>query len=170
MNTVKIKSHKYPDRPHVEVEGKLLSETPHYFFVVCEKNSLLKHFIKDEAYLLDYDTLHFLSKYHGYTVSISIDEQYKPVKIFCNISTPCQMDDEGNITYIDLDMDYVKSNTGQWFLRNNDMFLESTKRYNYPLQLTNFALVSLQELKTNIKNNVFPFGIDNFKDVDGPIK
>ncbi|WP_414044037.1 DUF402 domain-containing protein [Macrococcus animalis] len=170
MNTIKIKSHKYPNRPHVEVEGKLLSETSHYFFVACEKNTLLKHYLKNESYLLDYKTLHFLSKYHGYTVSISIDEDDNPVKIFCNISTPCEKDEEGNITYIDLDMDYVKSNTGQWFLRNNDMFLESTKKYNYPLQLTNFALVSLQELKNNIKNDVFPFGIENFKDVDGPIK
>ncbi|WP_414045013.1 DUF402 domain-containing protein [Macrococcus equi] len=170
MQSVTIKSHKYPDRPHIEIQGTLLSETPHYYFVACEKNTLLKHYIKDEAYQLEHKTLHFLSKYHGYTVSISIDENDQPVKIFCNISTPCSMDDAGNITYIDLDMDYVKSNTGQWFLRNNDMFLESTKQYHYPLQLTNFALVSLQELKNNIKNNVFPFGIDNFKDVDGALK
>ncbi|MGK0577535.1 DUF402 domain-containing protein [Macrococcus capreoli] len=170
MQAINIKSYKYPDRPHVEVQGTLLSETPHYYFVACDKNTLLKHHIKNEAYKIDYKTLHFLSKYHGYTVSISIDEQDKPVSIFCNISTPCHKDADGNITYIDLDMDYVKSNTGQWFLRNNDLFLESSKKYQYPLQLTNFALVSLQELKNNIKDNVFPFGIENFKDVDGPLK
>lgn len=170
MNTVKIISHKYPERPHIEVQGKLLSETSHYFFVACEKGTIMHHFIKGEQYTLEYKTLHFLSKYHGYTVSISIDEHDQPVKVFCNISTPCTSDDKGNITYIDLDLDYVKSNTGQWFLRNNDTFLENTKKFHYPFQLTNFALVSLQELKNNIKNNVFPFGIENFKDVDGKIK
>lgn len=170
MKQIKIKSNKYPDRPHVEVQGDLLSETSHYFFVSCEKNTPLKHFINDKTYHLEYKTLHFLSKYHGYTVSISIDEHNKPVKTFCNISTPCHIDDNGDITYIDLDMDYVKTNTDQWFLRNNDLFLESTRKYQYPLQLTNFALVSLQELKNNIKNNVFPFGIEDFNNTLEPIQ
>lgn len=164
LEQLKIKSHKYPHRPHIEVEGTLLKETDQYFLVICDETTKLRHFIRNIDIPLQYETLHFLSKYHGYSVSIALDKAYQPIKIFCNISSPCERDTDGNIVYLDLDLDYVKTDSDEWILRNNDMFLENSAKFNYPFQLANFALVSLQELKNNIEADKFPFNEQNFSD------
>lgn len=161
---IKIKSYKYPDIPHVEFTGELIEETRHYWFVKCPADTALHHYINHETYIFKNQTLHFFSKYHGYTVSISLDDEIKPVSMFCNISTPCT-DVDGCITYIDIDMDYVKTSEGLWFLKNHEMYLENSEKYHYPIQLTNFAVVSLQELKNNIMNGVFPFDVTDFSEI-----
>ncbi|KAA1037618.1 DUF402 domain-containing protein [Macrococcus equipercicus] len=163
-DTILIKSYKYPNNPHVEYKGKLLDETSHYWLVYCPKFNELKHFINEQTYISEHASLHFFSKYHGYTVSICIDDDMKPLSMFCNISTPCK-NENGNITYIDIDMDYVKTSEGLWFLKNHEMYLKNSRKYHYPIQLTNFAVVSLQELKNNITNGVFPFGVQQFDTV-----
>jgi hypothetical protein len=160
-HTITIKSYKYPNVPHIEFEGKLLEETAHYWLVFAPSSNELKHYINQQTYQSDHDSLHFFSKYHGYTVSIYIDDDMRPISMFCNISTPCTNVDDA-ITYIDIDMDYVKSNEGLWFLKNHENYVRNSKKYHYPIQLTNFAAVSLQELKTNITNGVFPFGVKQF--------
>lgn len=162
LEKIKIKSHKYPHRPHIEVEGTLLKETEQYFLVMCDESATLKHFIRNTELPFQYKTLHFLSKYYGYSVFITLNNAYEPIKIFCNISSPCERNKNGDIAYLDLDLDYVKTSHNEWVLRNNDMFLENSAKFNYPFQLANFTLVSLQELKNNIADNKFPFNVTDF--------
>ncbi|RXK17276.1 DUF402 domain-containing protein [Macrococcus sp. DPC7161] len=162
---IKIISKKYPRIPHLEFEGILIEETPRYFFVYCDKNTVLTHHINKETYITPHQTLHFFSKYHGYTVSIGIDDNFKPINSFCNISTPCLKDEAGNITYTDLEMDYVQKDNGKWELLKHEDFVKRSQLMHYPFQLTNFALVSLQELKNNISDGIFPFGVETYEDV-----
>ncbi|WP_165980718.1 DUF402 domain-containing protein [Macrococcus carouselicus] len=164
-NTITIKSCKYPNVPYIEYSGELLEETSHYWFVKCPENTVLKHYIKNKEIVYEYASLHFFSKYHGYTVSIAINDRMEPVSTFCNISTPCTYQD-GFITYTDIDIDYVKSSAGEWFIKNSDVYIDNSRTYHYPIQLTNFAVVSLQELKNNIADDVFPFGISNFSSIE----
>ncbi|ULG72338.1 DUF402 domain-containing protein [Macrococcus brunensis] len=163
-NTITIRSYKYPNVPYIEYSGELLEETSHYWFVKCPENNILKHHIKNKEIVYQEASLHFFSKYHGYTVSIAINEKMEPISMFCNISTPCTYKD-GYITYIDIDMDYVKSNQ-EWYIKNSDTYVTNSRTFNYPIQLTNFAVVSLQELKNNIADNVFPFGVTNFSSIE----
>lgn len=161
---ITIKSYKYPHIPHIEFSGELVEETSHYWLVHCPPNTELKHYINNQSYRFEDRSLHFFSKYHGYTVKISVTDDMKPICMFCNISTPCKSEN-GSITYIDIDMDYVKTTKGLWFLKNHEMYLNNSVKYHYPIQLTNFAVVSLQELKNNITNGVFPFGVSDFSEL-----
>ncbi|GGB06615.1 DUF402 domain-containing protein [Macrococcus hajekii] len=165
MTQITIKSYKYPNVPYIEYSGELLEETSHYWFVKCPENNILKHHIKNKELTYKEASLHFFSKYHGYTVSIAINEQMAPISMFCNISTPCTFKD-GHITYTDIDIDYVKSSDGQWFIKNSDTYIENSRQFHYPIQLTNFAVVSLQELKNNIADGIFPFDVSNFSSIE----
>lgn len=161
-DSITIQSFKYPNIPHVQYSGEILEETPQYWFVHCQPNTILTHYINNETYTFETRSLHFFSKYHGYTVSIAVNDDMEPLSMFCNISTPCSMKN-GTIQYIDIDMDYVLTKENGWYLKNKDTYLKNSDAYNYPIQLTNFALISLQELENNIANGKFPFNVKNFR-------
>ncbi|MEI5906837.1 DUF402 domain-containing protein [Bacillus spongiae] len=74
---------------------------------------------------------------------------------------------KGNeLSFVDLDLDFVKPQNEDWQVIDEEEFETNSIKYNYPLELKEGALQSLEKMKYSIKEKKFPFNdsvLERFK-------
>lgn len=159
-----MKTYKYPDISHYEWEGELLEATEDYVLVLCKPNRVLKHYTKNAEFVLENTAVEYFSLKEGFTVSMSIEDN-RIVQYYCNICMPCTFDGDV-LSFVDLDLDYVKRRGKGFEVVDEDEFLENQLKYQYPKELISFAVNTLDELKQKVKNKISPFDLTHFYGVD----
>ncbi len=77
---------------------------------------------------------------------------------YCNVITPPEFDD-GEIRYVDLDLDVTVRAGGTIELLDADEFEEHRLRYNYPPDVVRHAQAAVGELSALAQRGQFPFDL-----------
>jgi uncharacterized protein len=161
---INIKALKYPESLHYEWEGELVSKTSEYVTVLCKPGRKLKHYSKDTTFTINNTSLEFFSLKEGFTVAMEI-ENGSIVSYYCNVALPSVL--RGNeIYFVDLDLDLVKKQNEQWEVIDEEEFETNSFKYNYPPELKEGAIRSLEEMKSRVNKKEFPFNesvLESFK-------
>ncbi|MCG1010758.1 DUF402 domain-containing protein [Salinicoccus sp. ID82-1] len=83
------------------------------------------------------------------------------LEYYCNIALPPEYED-GNVSFIDLDVDIVKIPGEDWKMVDYDEFIVNSRLLNYPEDIFQFVEHSVDKLKSRIEKQSFPF--DGFFD------
>lgn len=152
---IKIKALKYPDILHYEWEGELLRHTPDYVLVLCKPGRKLVHHTKNKVFTVNNTSLEFFSLREWFTAALEIEEG-KVVSAYCNVAKPSDFHN-GEISFIDLDLDYIQEKNKDWKVVDEDEFELNSIKYNYPVELKNEAVNALAKLKEEVQLGNFPF-------------
>lgn len=152
---IKIKALKYPDILHYEWEGELLRLTPDYVLVLCKPGRKLIHHTKNKVFTVNNTSLEFFSLKQWFTAAMEIEEG-KVVSAYCNVAKP-SLFQNGEISFLDLDLDYIKEKNKEWKVVDEDEFELNSIKYKYPVELKNGAVKALEKLKEEVKKGNFPF-------------
>ncbi|WP_252183332.1 DUF402 domain-containing protein [Rossellomorea vietnamensis] len=132
--------------------------------MLCKPGRKLKHYSRDTTFIFDNTSLEYFSLKEGFTVAMEI-KNGSIVSYYCNVALPSVL--RGNeISFVDLDLDLVKKQDEQWEVIDEEEFETNSLKYNYPLELKEGAILSLEEMKSKVKNQVFPFNesvLERFK-------
>lgn len=150
-----MKSLKYPDIPHYEWKGHLLRKTPEYVMVLGESGREMKHHTKNTTFTIEVTSIEYFFLKEGYTVAMEIEEG-KILSYYCNIAMPSVLHGD-QISFVDLDLDLVKGRNADWMIVDEDEFEIHSVKYDYPAELKEYALKSLDLLQKKINEDLFPF-------------
>ncbi|WP_407269928.1 DUF402 domain-containing protein [Radiobacillus sp. PE A8.2] len=154
-NIINIKALKYPNIPHYEWKGEIIHQTADYVLVICKYGRKLKHHTKGKIFTVNNTSLEYFSLTDWHTVAMAIEEG-KPVAYYCNIAMP-SIWNETELTFVDLDLDFVKGSNEEWKVVDEDEFQTNSEKYNYPAHLIEKAPEALADLKGRVKAATFPF-------------
>lgn len=152
---IKIKALKHPNIPHYEWEGELLRHTPDYVLVLCKPGRKLIHHTKNKVFTVNNTSLEFFSLNECFTAAMEIEEG-KVVSAYCNVAKPSVFHN-GEISFIDLDLDYIQEKNKEWKVVDEDEFELNSIKYKYPVELKNEAVKALAKLKEEVRLGNFPF-------------
>lgn len=152
---IKIKALKFPDILHYEWEGELLSHTPDYVLVLCKPGRKLFHHTKNKVFSINNTSLEFFSLKEWFTVAMEVEDG-NIVSFYCNVAKPSVIIND-QISFIDLDLDYIQDKNKEWKVVDEDEFETNSIKYKYPAELKNEALKALAKLKEEVRTGKFPF-------------
>ncbi|NYE07575.1 hypothetical protein F4694_004386 [Bacillus niacini] len=152
---IKIKALKFPDILHYEWEGELLRHTPDYVLVLCKPGRKLIHHTKNKVFTVNNTSLEFFSLSEWFTAAMEIEDG-KVVSAYCNVAKPSFFHN-GEISFIDLDLDYIQEKYKEWKVVDEDEFESNSIKYKYPVELKDEALKALAKLKEEVRIGNFPF-------------
>lgn len=155
-NVIKIKALKFPDILHYEWEGELLCHTPDYVLVLCKPGRKLIHHTKNKVFTVNNMSLEFFSLKEWFTAALEIEEG-KVVSAYCNVAKPSVYDKDGEISFIDLDLDYIQEKNKEWKVVDEYEFESNSIKYKYPVELKKEAVKALAKLKEAVRIGNFPF-------------
>ncbi len=75
------------------------------------------------------------------------------------------MEESNKIEYVDLDLDVIMRNTGQWFLDDEDEFVENARSWRYPSAVVEEAQDAAAWLVEQAKALRLPFGFKRMEEV-----
>lgn len=78
------------------------------------------------------------------------------VSTYCNVAKPSVFNND-EITFIDLDLDYIQENNKEWKVVDEEEFESNSIKYKYPVELKNEAIKALAKLKEEIRIGKYPF-------------
>jgi uncharacterized protein len=61
-------------------------------------------------------------------------EEGKVVSVYCNVAKPSDFHN-GEISFIDLDLDYIQEKNKEWKIVDEDEFESNSIKYKYPVEL-----------------------------------
>lgn len=152
---IKIKALKYTDILHYKWEGELLHHTPDYVLVLCRPGRKLVHHTKNKVFTIKNTSLEYFSLNEWFTAAMEIEEG-EVVSAYCNVAKP-SIFHNGEISFIDLDLDYIKEKNKEWKVVDEDEFELNSIKYKYPAELKNEAVKALAKLKEEVRLGNFPF-------------
>ncbi|WP_394236168.1 DUF402 domain-containing protein [Niallia oryzisoli] len=152
---INVKGLKHPDISHYEWQGELLEQTDDYVIIHCKPGTQINHHTKNKAYTTNNHWLDFFFKKEWYTVSIEIENR-KIITYYCNIALP-PIIGNSQISFVDLDLDYVKKHDENWKVVDEDEFELNSSKYNYSAEMKQSAIEALEKLKKTVRNKEFPF-------------
>lgn len=156
MNTmIQIQALKYGNIPHYEWETTLLEQTDSYVIVTGEYGRQLHHYTKGKVFTVNNRSIEFFSLDSWFTVSMNIMDG-EVQEYYCNIAQPSQLAD-GKLTFVDLDLDYIRNKEGIWRVVDEDEFEVNAVRYQYPQQLIEQARMELERFRIMVERQQFPF-------------
>ncbi|WP_449619729.1 DUF402 domain-containing protein [Robertmurraya sp. Marseille-Q9965] len=152
---IKIKALKFPDTLHYEWEGQLLCHTPDYVVVLCEPGRKLIHYTKNKVFTINNTSLEFFFLKEWFTAAMEVEDG-NVVSTYCNVAKPSVFNND-EITFIDLDLDYIQENNKEWKVVDEEEFESNSIKYKYPVELKNEAIKALAKLKEEIRIGKYPF-------------
>lgn len=94
-------------------------------------------------------------RYEGFTLQLDL-EQDGTMRGYSNIGLPPTITDE-EIHFIDLDVDLIAREPGEWQLVDEEEFDINRVRYGYPDALVGQVWHTVAEVKRRIQHQQFPF-------------
>lgn len=155
VKDIKMKALKYPNILHYEWEGELLLHTSDYVLVLCKPGRELIHHTKNKVFTVNNTSLEFFSLKEWFTAAMVIEEGMV-VSAYCNVAKPSVFLN-GELSFIDLDLDYIKEKNKEWKVVDEDEFASNSIKYKYPVELKNEAVKALAMLKEAVRIGKFPF-------------
>jgi uncharacterized protein len=152
---VKITALKYQNILHYEWEGELLLHNPEFLLVLCKPGRKLIHHTKNKVFTIDNTSLEYFSLKEMFTAAIEVKDG-KVISTYCNIAMPSTFTD-GEIRFIDLDLDYIKEKDNKWTLVDEDEFEVNSIKYGYPHELKKQTIIAVKRLKAEVRQGIFPF-------------
>lgn len=157
-NVITIKALKYPGTLHYEWEGSVIEQTSDYILLLCEANRKLIHHTKGKIFTEPNVSIEYFSLKKWYTAAMKI-ESGEIIEYYCNVAKPSIL--KGNtLSFIDLDLDLLKSKDEAWRVVDEDEFEENRIKLKYPFELQKQARVALEQLKSRALKGNFPFNKD----------
>ncbi|MBO0992461.1 DUF402 domain-containing protein [Bacillus sp. SD088] len=153
--TIQIQALKYPNIPHYEWEGELVKQTSEYIIVLCKQGRKLKHYTRNQTFIMDNTSIEVFSLKEGFTAAMEIEGK-QITSYYCNVALPSEFENN-QIRFIDLDLDLIKKRQGDWQVVDEDEFEENSVKYHYTPELKKRALLELEELKRKVADKEFPF-------------
>lgn len=152
---VKITALKYLNIPHYEWEGELLLNDPEFLLVLCKPGRKLIHHTKNNVFTIDNTSLEYFSLKEWFTAAFEV-KNGKVMSTYCNVAMPSGFSD-GDIRFIDLDLDYIQDENKEWTLVDENEFEANSIRYGYPIELKKQTINALNRLKEKVRQGKFPF-------------
>ena len=155
MEKINVHVTKHGNIPHYEWDGYLLEETPEFVAMICLPERIMIHHTKNKTFKLHNHSIEIFMKQEWFTVAASV-ENGKIVSYYCNIAKPSTFDGK-TISFVDIDLDYVKRPYGQWEVVDEDEFIENQVRFGYSREMIRTAQQALTTLKEKVDQRLFPF-------------
>lgn len=150
-----IKAYKYPDRLHYEWEADIIQVTEQFVMVACHAERIFYHHTKQKQFIMPYPSIEIFYFNEWYTFSVSFRENGIQM-YYCNIAMPAHMDNEA-ISFVDLDLDYLKEPDEDWKVVDEQEFIHNQKQFQYPEPLIAGATSALERLQQLVAQKQFPF-------------
>ncbi|GAB3059051.1 DUF402 domain-containing protein [Salinicoccus sesuvii] len=155
LETTTISAFKYDGSLHYSWDADIIEKTEDYLLVKGRAGRQLRHYTKKQTYICPTPSLEFFSLKEGFTVNIDIHPD-GDLEYYCNIALPSEYKN-GQIHFVDLDVDFVKMPDADWKLMDYDEFKSNSQLFNYPDHILSFVNQSIEALEEKIKTRVFPF-------------
>jgi protein associated with RNAse G/E len=94
-------------------------------------------------------------RHEGFTLQLDL-EQDGTMRWYSNIGLPPTITDE-EIHFVDLDVDLIARELGEWQLVDEEEFDINRIRYGYPNKLVEQVWHTVAEVKRRIEHQQFPF-------------
>jgi len=152
--TITIQASKFNNQLHYEWEAKLIEQNEHFALIYCEANRTFIHHSKKKQFKIPYPSLEWFYFDRGYTIAIS----FKPegLMYYCNITLPSKLNNHV-LSFVDLDLDYVKEANEEWKVVDEDEFMIHQTVFGYPEHIISYAYQSLEQLQQAVKEMDAPF-------------
>ncbi|MDO7908649.1 DUF402 domain-containing protein [Paenibacillus sp. JX-17] len=152
---IHISALKYPNHAHYDWQGTLLEQTEDFIIVWCEAGRPLAHHTKQKVFTIEHASLEFFFLKEWFTAAIEF-KQGQNTSYYCNIAMPSVLDGD-RLSFVDLDLDLLRSPQGEWMVVDEDEFVENSVKYDYPEALKEQAVQALQRLQARAEKKTFPF-------------
>lgn len=149
-----IIAYKYPDRPHYEWTGNMLIKTDDYVLVQGQAGRRLVHHTRGQTFTYATQSLEYYPLNAPFTVNIDFDAH--GASYHCNVCLPPRLDGD-ILSFVDLDLDYVRNPVGTWQVVDRDEFLVNQRSFAYPARLIEQAEAALADLIKRVTEGRFPF-------------
>ena len=146
---------KYDQQLHYEWSSHVLEETEDYVLLYARPGRKLQHHTRGACYTYDSHSLECFMRHEGFTLQLDL-EQDGTMRGYSNIGLPPTVTDE-EIHFIDLDVDLVAREPGEWQLDDEEEFDINRIRYGYPDALVEQVWHTVAEVKRRIEHQQFPF-------------
>ncbi len=149
-----IIAYKYPDRPHYEWTGNMLIKTDDYVLVHGQVGRRLVHHTRGQTFTYATQSLEYYPLNAPFTVNIDFDAD--GTSYHCNVCLPPRLNGD-TLSFVDLDLDYVRDSAGTWQVVDRDEFLVNQRTFAYPARLIEQAEAALTDLIKRVTEGRFPF-------------
>jgi len=155
-NIYTMKAYKYDNKIHYEQPLTLYEKKDNYIALKGEIGRKLKHYTRNDIYTFDKRTIEYFFEDKWYTASFTFNSKGICDYIYCNICFPSKIT-ENEVSFIDLDIDIIYEE-GQTKVIDIDEFEAHKIKYKYPQKIIDKVLITIEELKKDIKEKNHPFG------------
>lgn len=153
--SVTVKVYKYNGKLHYEWEANILEAREEYILLKGNPGRTLVHHSRKKSFIYTNYSIEFFPLNDFYTVNIDIEKD-GTCTYYCNI---CLLPhyQSPNLTFIDLDLDYIRNKSGKWQVVDEIDFEKNRIEMYYPEELVEKAKNALEDLKIKIELSSFPF-------------
>lgn len=155
MNKANVMVYKYNEKLHYQWEASIIEHTDKYILVYGTPERKLIHYTKGKIYDCDTYSIEYYPLDDWFTVNIDIHDNGE-LDYYCNICMPAKFK-QGNICFIDLDIDLIKNKQGDWTVVDEDEFEVNSIKMGYPKDIIENSKKSLNNLIFKIKQEEHPF-------------
>ena len=146
---------KYDQQLHYEWSSHVIEETDDYVLLYAGPGRTLRHHTRGACYTYDSHSLECFMRHEGFTLQLDL-EQDGTMRGYSNIGLPPTITDE-TIHFVDLDVDLVARQPGEWQLVDEEEFDINRVRYGYPDSLIEQVWQTVDDVKNRIQHQQFPF-------------
>ena len=146
---------KYDRQLHYEWSSQVIEEMGDYMLLYARPERTLRHHTRDACYTYDSHSLECFMRHKGFTLQLDL-EQDGTLQWYSNIGLPPIITDE-EIHFVDLDIDLVARQPGEWQLVDEEEFDINRVRYDYPESVISEVWQTVDEVKQRIRLKQFPF-------------
>ncbi|WP_214784989.1 DUF402 domain-containing protein [Exiguobacterium sp. S3] len=150
-----VKVYKYNDNLHYEWTADVIEANEKYVLLKGTPGRKLIHHSRKNIYEYNNHSIEFFPLDSAYTVNIDIEKNGK-LKYYCNVCLPSQYNNQ-ILSFIDLDIDYVRDELGNWKVIDLEDFEKNKIVMNYSEDIIFQAELALENLIARVELKEFPF-------------
>lgn len=152
---ITISALKYGNRPHYDWQSTIIELTKDYVIVKSEPGRVLRHHSKQTEFVMNNWGVEFFPFKQWFTVSVDILHG-KIEGFYCNIAQPAKL--IGNcLSFVDLDLDLICDNDGEWKVVDEEEFMENMVKYSYTSEIIERVRLEMTNLQKRVIAQQFPF-------------
>jgi protein associated with RNAse G/E len=152
---VTIQAYKYGNRLHYEWQAEIIELTESYVMVLCRAERQFFHHTKGKVFTMPYPSIEVFYFNQWFTAAITFQTEHR-LMYYCNIAMPAKLENDV-ISFIDLDLDYLKEPDEDWKVVDRDEFMKHQQELGYSQELIDQAELGLQQLQQRVEGKLFPF-------------
>ena len=156
-----MKAFKYDGKIHYEQSLEFIKKDENHLVLKGGKGRNLVHHTRNAVYTFNDTSLEYFFIDRWYTAALVFNDSGEVISVYCNIAYPCVIS-ENIVEFIDLDVDVIVKN-GVIKVVDLDEFEDHKILYGYSKELEIKVFNTVNQLKQNIRNGIYPFNRDILK-------